>query len=196
MADAVKFARNNVLRMAAVPVAMAGAIWGSAAFAQSNNSDAPARAAVVQQLIDCRAVADPAERLACYDRQVAAFETAETNRDIRIVDREQVRRTRRGLFGLSLPNIGNLFGGSDEDDAEREGGEGITQITSTITQVTTGEAGRNVFVLENGQAWMQVESAGGRRPRAGQPIVVRRASLGGFIANVADRPGFRVVRVR
>ncbi|MFM6853543.1 MAG: hypothetical protein ACKOUM_05620 [Sphingopyxis sp.] len=63
--------------------------------------DAPApRVAVLQHVFDCRTVADNAARLACFDQQVAALETAEGSRDIRIMDREQVRAARRGLFGF------------------------------------------------------------------------------------------------
>ena len=175
------------------------ALGSMPAQAQSGGAAAPttpARPAAVQRVHECRAIADAAQRLACFDRQVAALETAETAREIRYVDREQVRRTRRGLFGLSLPSLGDLFGGSDDDDVRAGEEEGITQITAKITSLGNDNTGRRLYVLDNGQQWVQVDNAGGRSPREGQSIVIRRASLGGFIANVEGRTGVRVIRTR
>lgn len=165
------------------------------ASAQNASTTAPARPAAIQRVHDCRAITDSAQRLACFDQQMAALETAETARDIRYVDREQVRRTRRGLFGLSLPNLGNLFGGDDADEAERNE-EGVQQITATISALSTDNTGRRMYVLDNGQQWVQVEAQMGRSPRAGQSITIRRASLGGYLATVEGRTGVRVIRTR
>ena len=178
-------------------LAGAALVAGTPALAQDAAATpaAPARPTAIQRVHDCRAIADSAQRLACFDQQMAALETAESARDIRYVDREQVRRTRRGLFGLSLPNLGNLFGGDDSDEAERNE-EGVTQITATISALSTDNTGRRMFVLDNGQQWVQVDTMAGRSPRTGQPITIRRASLGGYIATVEGRPGVRVIRTR
>ena len=53
----------------------------------------------------CRAIADDAQRLACYDRSVGALSTAAEAKDVLVVDRETARKTKRGLFGLSLDQI-------------------------------------------------------------------------------------------
>jgi hypothetical protein len=158
------------------------------------DGDAPRTIPVIQQLYDCRTITEPQARLACYDRQVAAVHTAEERRDIRIVDREAVREARRGLFGFSLGNI-RLFGGRDGDEAqERAESEEVTQIESTITQMTRDGAGRFVFALANGQRWYQAEASGGRSPRVGQAIVIRRGTLGSYLANIDGRPAIRVMR--
>lgn len=168
---------------------------GTAAQAQEEESRP---VALVQQLYDCRAITDPAARLACFDRQVAALAAAEQAREVRIIDREAVREAQRGLFGLSLSGIGNLFGGgNDDDEEERADNDVVTQIESTLTSVARGENGRLVLVLENGQRWIQTDTGrGGRTPRAGEPVVIRRAALGSFMANIGERPGIRVMRQR
>ena len=155
-----------------------------------DDDDAPTRVPLIQQLYDCRAVADPTARLACYDRQVAAMETAEGARDIRIVDREQVRETRRGLFGFSLGNL-NIFGsGEDEDEPE----EAVLQIESTITAIATNSDGKYVFRLANDQRWLQTDPPRGRSPQVGMTITIRRGSLGGYLANINERAAVRVLR--
>lgn len=158
------------------------------------SSAADARVAVIQQLYDCRAIVDPTERLACFDRQVAAVEAADTARDIRIVDREAVAETRRGLFGFSLGRL-NIFGDGDEDADEANNPETVQEIETTIRQFARNDIGKLVFVLENGQRWVQTDTnTGGRTPRVGQAITIRRAALGSFMASVAGRPGIRVRR--
>ncbi|MBX9729583.1 MAG: hypothetical protein K2X31_11810 [Sphingopyxis sp.] len=166
--------------------------------AQAQDDEERRTVPLVQQLYECRAITDPAARLACFDRQVAALSAAEESREVRIVDREAVREARRGLFGFSLSGIGNLFGsGDDDEEEERADNDVVTQIDSTLTSVARGENGRLVLALENGQRWIQTDTGrGGRTPRAGEPVVIRRGALGSFIANIGDRPGIRVMRQR
>ena len=166
----------------------------NAVAAQTNaTSDAPI--AVLQQLYDCRAITDEAARLTCYDARVGALQTAESARDIRVVDREQVRETRRGLFGLSLPNIGEIFGG--DDDSEQGEADAVNELTATLSAVTRDGSAHWNYTLDNGQLWIQTDSsAPGRSPRAGQSVVIRRAAMGSFMINVEGRPGVRVRRAR
>jgi hypothetical protein len=155
---------------------------------------ADARVPVIQQLFDCRAITDPTARLACFDLQVAAVEAAETARDIRIVDREAVAETRRGLFGFSFGRL-NIFGDGDEGVDEANNPETVQEIETTIRQFARNDIGKLVFVLENGQRWAQTDTnTGGRTPRVGQSITIRRAALGSFMASVEGRPGIRVRR--
>ena len=164
----------------------------SAADAQRRpQTPTPQRPEVLNQLTACRQVTPDAERLACYDRQVAALEAAEASREIAVVDRQQIRRTRRSLFGLTLPDLG-IFGG---DRDEGDDGAGVNEITSTVLAVGTGADGRMVYRLQDNSVWVQTEGRAGY-PRAGEAVRIRRGPLGSFIANVGDRPGIRVVRQR
>lgn len=177
--------------MARLTLAVLTALLITAPATAQDSDDAPRRVPLIQQLYDCRAITDASERLACYDRQVAAMETAEGARDIRIVDREAVRETRRGLFGLNLGNL-NIFGGGGND--EEEAAEAVTQIDSTITGITVNGDGKLVFALANDQRWLQTDPPRGRRPQVGMTIIIRRGSLGSYIANINDRPAVRVLR--
>lgn len=153
---------------------------------------APERPEVLNRLTACRAVADAGERLACFDREVAALEAAEAAREIAVVDRQQIRRTRRSLFGLRLPDLG-IFG---DDDDRGEDGAGVEEITSTLRSAYTGNDGRMNYALEDNSVWVQTEGRVGRMPRGGEAVRVRRGLLGSFILTVGERAGVRVVRVR
>lgn len=191
--------RNRAMRHFAMgggllALAAGGALLTTPATAQ----EAQASGGIVARVYACRAISDAAERLACFDREVAALETAQSNNDVRIVDREQVRQARRGLFGLSLPSLGSIFGGDgDEDEGEAQvEEEGITFIESRITSIGGSAAGRRLLVLENGQQWEQIEPHRGRAPIAGAPITIRRGILGSYIATVEGRGTLRVMRIR
>lgn len=153
---------------------------------------APERPDVLNRLTACRSISDNAQRLACFDQQVAALEAAAQAREIAVVDTQQIRRTRRSLFGLRLPDLG-IFG-DDSDDPED--GAAINEINSTIQAITSGADGRVHFVLAEGGVWAQTEGRRGRPPRTGQAIRIRRGPLGSYIASVDERPGVRVVRIR
>ena len=153
---------------------------------------APERPEVLNRLTACRTIADNAERLACFDQQVAALEAAEAAREIAVVDRQQIRRTRRSLFGLRLPDLG-IFG---DDSDESEDGAAINEINSTLRSISSGADGRVHYALEDGSVWVQTEGRRGRPPRPGQAVRIRRGPLGSFLANIDERPAVRVVRLR
>jgi hypothetical protein len=171
------------------------ALLGAASGAAAQNrraTTAPERPEVLNQLTACRQVTPDAERLACFDRQVAALEAAEAAREIAVVDRQQIRRARRSLFGLTLPDLG-VFGG---DRDEGEDGAAVNEINSTILAVGSNADGRTTFRLADNSVWVQTEGRLGRMPRNGEAIRVRRGPLGSYIANIAERPGIRVIRQR
>lgn len=180
----------TIRSLALALILLAGA---SAADAQRRRTPpAPERPEVLNQLTACRQVTPDAERLACFDRQVAALEAAEASRDIAVVDRQQIRQTRRSLFGLVLPDLG-IFGG---DRDEGEDGAAVNEINSTILASGSNAEGRTTFRLADNSVWIQTEGRLGRTPRNGEAIRIRRGPLGSFIANIAERPGIRVIRQR
>ncbi|MET4896098.1 hypothetical protein RN629_02865 [Sphingomonadaceae bacterium jetA1] len=148
------------------------------------------RSALLSAAAHCTSVTDAAERLACYDRTVNALVAAEQKRDVVVVDRAQIRQTRRTLFGLNLPNLG-LFGdggGKDEPDA-------VTQIESTLTKADIG-GGAWTFTLQDGARWQQTDdNILGGRPRVGDKVVIRRGALGSFKLSLAGQPAIKVRRV-
>ena len=138
-----------------------------------------------QAVLDCQKQTDPAKRLACYDKAVGAMADATDKKDLVIVDRESIRATKRGLFGISLPKV-KIFGGNDDVD--------VDSIESTIASTYSAKDGMSMFALADGSRWKQTD---GRYtfPKAGQKIVVKRAALGSFMANVNGQPAIRVLRL-
>lgn len=166
--------------LALVPIAAADA-QGSEAAAQ--------RPVVFEALVRCRAITDDAARLACFDSAAAGLQQAADRRELVVVDRTQIRESRRRLFGLSLPRL-PIFGGGDEEDEEE-----IDSIDSSVRSAQRVGYGRWVVTLEDGSVWAQTDDqiiAG--RPRPGQPVRVSRGALGSYMMRVNDQPGVRVRR--
>jgi hypothetical protein len=140
---------------------------------------------VFQAVLDCKTQADAAERLACYDRTVAAMAAASSKKDLVVADRSTMREARRGLFGLGLPSL-KLFSGDESEE--------VTAIDGKITAIRMANDGFPIFTLEDGARWKQTD---GRNvfPKVGNKIHIRRAAMGSFMANVADQPGIRVMRM-
>ena len=165
-------------------------LFAAPALAQTKEEKLTAPPALYTDLIGCKTLADASARLACYDEKVAALETAQTNNEVVIADREQVREARRGLFGLSLPRI-NLFGGDGDE------GSDIAQIDGVIKNARTIGSGKWLITLEDGAVWQQTDPPRStmRRPKTGDAITIERAALGSFLAKVNDGRGFKVKRI-
>ncbi len=141
----------------------------------------------LNRVVQCRAIAAAEERLACFDREVAAMEAAQASGQLVAMDLQQVRRTRRSLFGLALPDL-NIFGDDSDDEA--------SSIETTIRSARQGPDGKWVIQLEDGARWAQIDSRDlAIWPRAGHPIRIRRAAMGSYLANVNNQTAIRVRRV-
>jgi hypothetical protein len=165
---------------------LTAALASAALPAQAKDDPDPATPPpVFQAVIDCKVIADPTARLACYDKAVSAMDAAREAKDLVIADRSTMREAKRGLFGLSLPKL-KLFGGSDSEE--------VSEVESTISAISRGRDGYYVFTLQDGARWKQTE---GRDtfPKVGQSIKIRKAMMGSFMANVNDRTAIRVVRL-
>lgn len=144
--------------------------------------------AIYQAVVDCRAIAEAAQRLACFDRTVGAMARAGETRDLVVLDRETMRETRKGLFGFSLPKL-KLFGGGDVDARDE-----VREIESTIAGVRIADDGMPILTIAEGARWKQTE---GRNvfPKAGQKIRIRSGALGSYFASVEGKAGVRVTRL-
>lgn len=173
-----------------IRTAFALLLLAAASAAGAQTAAEPVRSPALSRVVGCRGVADTAERLSCYDREVAALEAAEARKDVVVVDREQLRKTRRTLFGLVLPNL-SVFGNDDPNE------EGVTSIETKITKLARNPYGRWIFDVEDGGRWIQSDSRElSRDPKVGQTIAIRQAAMGSFLANVDGQVAIRVQRVR
>ncbi len=146
---------------------------------------------ILQSLTRCRAVADNAERLACFDKASGALEQAVKAKEVRIVDQEDIRKTRRSLFGFTVPRIG-LFGDRDGEEERPE----FTEINTTVASSRALANGRAEIRLtgEENAVWQTTEAMA-FPPKAGDAIRIRKGTLGNYFISVGGR-SVRGMRVR
>ncbi|MBH1944796.1 hypothetical protein I5L01_11185 [Erythrobacter sp. YJ-T3-07] len=140
----------------------------------------------LDRLATCRAIEDSEARLACYDREVGAVVAASEQGEVRLVDREEVRQTKRKLFGFAIPK--GLFGGDDNDEMDL--------LETTITRVAPYGRGGYTITTEEGSVW-QISNPPMRfaPPKSGQSVVFKRAALGSFFIRINGQLGVKGIRV-
>jgi hypothetical protein len=164
----------------ALPICLAG----NAGAVESQELD---RAGSLSEVARCRSIAIDADRLACFDRAVAALDAAERAGEVVVLDRAQVRETNRQLFGFE---VANPFAGRPNVAAEPV----LEAVETTLSSVAHSGEGKWIFRLADGSEWRQIDSGDVRfRNRAGEAVRVRRASLGSYMLTVGNS---RAVRVR
>ena len=148
----------------------------------------PSTPNALQALAACRGLADPAARLACFDKASDDLQQAVASKAVVVMDKAEVAQTKRSFFGLSLPKI-RLFGGGE--------GDGPKEITSSLKQVIPLGYGKWRGVLEDGAAWETTEPGGSlaREPKTGTAVRIWRGAAGGYFMKASGHGAVRARRV-
>jgi hypothetical protein len=151
----------------------------------------PAAASPLVTAIDrCRQIADPTQRLACYDSAAGALVSATSSGQVSIVDRGEVRQVRHSLFGFNLPRVPFFSGDTTANEAQEK-------IDSTVKSVKALNNGYyQVTIADNNAVWITTEdSISFDPPRAGQKIEILRGALGNYFLRINGQIGVRGKRV-
>lgn len=148
-------------------------------------------ASILEGLRGCRALAGRNERVICYDAKVGALLGAVEAGDVRLVDREQVRKSRRQLFGLTLPDVDIL-----KADAKEKLEEESSLFETTIA------TGRQIaptswrFTTIEGAVWEINNPVRRIAPlEPGDKVVFKSASLGYYFIRINGQIGVKGRRV-
>lgn len=138
----------------------------------------------------CRSIKDEDDRLECYDAKVGAMVSASDAGDVRIVDREDVRRTRRQLFGFTVPDLDILEG----DEQDKETSE-LLETTVTSARQLTNKAWR--FTTAENAVW-EISNAPARLTaiKPGDKVIFKKASLGYFFIRFNGQMGVKGKRIQ
>ncbi|WP_260597644.1 hypothetical protein [Sphingomonas endolithica] len=156
---------------------LATLIGASQAVAGGKQDDGTA-AKIVDEITSCLTIANNIERLACFDRTARVLAAARDKRDIVVLDREQVRKTNRSVFGFVMPQL-KLFGSEGESDE-------IKQLDSTVKDFNDLGYGRYRLSLADGSIW-ETTAVMRFMPRKGDPITIKAGILGAYHATTRGR---------
>ncbi|WP_051651088.1 hypothetical protein [Brevundimonas bacteroides] len=147
------------------------------------------RPALIETLLACRSVVGEAQRLVCFDRAAAAFETAEAAGEVTVVDQAQARQTRQRLFGLDLDAV-NIFGNLRDDTP-------VEAIETTLVGARQNHRDQWTFELADGSTWLQIDTNRlMTRAEPGAPVRIRQAALGSYMLSISGARSLRVRRER
>ncbi len=145
------------------------------------------RPKVYSDIVACRALADAAARLACFDAASKSLEEATESRQVVLLDQGEVRKTKRSLFGFSLPKI-PFFG---ESDAEQD--EEFKQVEGELEAIQALGNGRHQFAVNDAGTWQTTEGSW-LILKNGQKFKIKRGAVGSYMLVVNGR-AIRVKRV-
>lgn len=154
--------------------------------ALAKDSQERLHAAVVQEVLNCRAMTDSAARLACYDAAAAKMGEAEAKGDIVVIDRAQAQQAHREAFGLHVPSLGFVSRALSPEE--------VDQIQGVIKAARADAYGKWTFVLEDGAIWRQIDGELFRDPKAGSKVTIKKAALGSFKMSIDSQPTIKVHR--
>jgi hypothetical protein len=128
----------------------------------------------------CAMRSDPTARLACYDR---AFPPPPEVR-------EAARQQAEAGFGLEPAKVG-------QDGSEPvAGAKDADSMQARVERVDYHGGGLRVFVLGNGQSWIQTDSRGTGHVQPGDQVQVRKGLVGGYLLVMPNGVSLRVKRTR
>jgi hypothetical protein len=186
--DLARAANGRYGRRLGLFLAVSALAWASAGSAEDTDGDSVPSSDYISQLKACRDIAANDQRLACFDTAVSAMVAATDSGEVSIVDREDVRETRRSLFGFTMPK-GGIFGSSDDD-------EDTSMLESTITDVRRLGGDTYVITIAEGSKWqMSNVPMRLRTPRAGDAVVFKKAALGSYFIRIAGQTGVKGRRI-
>lgn len=151
---------------------------------------APPPSPLVGALAACRNLTDDAARLACYDKASEALTGAAARGDIAVVDRDQVRKVRRSLFGFAVPKFPFFDRKDDKDDEPKE------IITSVQGFGGAGNGRFRVVLADSYGTWETTESAPLRDPKNGDKVTIKSGVMGSYFMQIGKQRWVRARRVR
>jgi hypothetical protein len=139
-------------------------------------------------LLACTKESKPKDRLACYDREVAAVGGGDS-------------ANTAAMSGAPAKTLEERFGYRGEvakEEAIRKKSEEpkLESISSKLARIVRRPQGPSVFTLENGQVWEQRAPDSMFTVDVGDEVTIKAAALGSFLLVSPRGRSTRVSRVR
>lgn len=147
-------------------------------------------------LLDCRAIEDSRDRLACYDNVAGALSQGRMETSAAPVTRE--RQAAAPAPAAPVLTAEESFGRDDLPEVRKEENEKkLKMITANVVEIGRNNRGKYVVILDNGQIWRQINADTNRLrvPKDAEGLVaeVKRKMLGAH--DLSLNTGNRTIRV-
>lgn len=136
----------------------------------------------------CQAIAANVERLACFDAASASLSAAVETKQIVVIEEKEVQKTKRSLFGFSLPDL-SIFSGNETDS------EADKTLATTIKSLGRAQGGRWNIGTAEGAVWQTTEALA-INPAVGDAVEIRAGVMGSYFLRVRNKRAVRAKRVQ
>jgi hypothetical protein len=140
-------------------------------------------ASPMDSLIACTGLTADAARLACFDREMAEIRKSNPPPSTRAAP------TPEQQFGLSNKQLLGLEATAAQMPVPTTLHAHIVSVSRTATE-------RQVFVVDNGQSWQQIELDPDFAVRVGQDVTISKGALGSFWLATDSHRATRVKRIQ
>jgi hypothetical protein len=158
-------------------------------------------------LLACRALTDPATRLACFDRETAALAAAPaaplaaTSPAVAAPQGTASAPAAPAVQAAPVLSAQQSFGLSGSAIAAHEEAAGarpqkLAKLEARVVALALAGNGRTLFTLDNTQVWEQIESDGDMLAKLGDSATISRGLLGSYWLQLKNGRGCKVTRVR
>jgi len=152
------------------------------------SAEVASTAPAVKAVIECRALVEPAQRLACYDKTVGEMAGADAKGDLITLDQNQRREIRHQAFGFAMPAFTLFNRGEKPEEASK--------ATFKIAQAWQDAQHHWTLTLETGAVWVQTDTTElYSDPHVGSVADIRKGVLDSFFMLVDGQQAIRVKRV-
>jgi hypothetical protein len=138
----------------------------------------------------CGQVTDDKERLACFDHELALQKSRKPTAPPVVIRATPPapELTPEQAMGLTPAKILQIQGGPSATKLDK--------LSVKIQRVSTNGAGREVFSLDNGQVWAEVEPDSKFTVQAGDTVVISRGALDSYFMSAGAHMSTRVRRAQ
>jgi hypothetical protein len=177
-------------RLATCTIAILATVGGSTSGLAKGKDPVAQGSPLVTAIDRCRQIQDPMQRLACYDSAANALVKATASGEVNVVDRTEVRKARRSLFGFTMPKVPFFSGDTTANEVQNK-------LESTVTSVRPLTNGYyRITIAENNAVWETSETnVSFDPPRPGQKVEILRGPLGSYFLRINGQVGVRGRRV-
>ena len=154
----------------------------------------------------CRAEADDARRLACYDREIDRSQAAAAQREpataaVAAPVAAAAPTPAPVAAPAAAPTAEEMFGREGtmaQEESERKENEtrALGELQAKVTEIWTRSDGLMVVTLDNGQVWKQNRPDSFFRLKSGDTVKIQPAALGSYLMSGPSKRSTRVTRVK
>ena len=169
----------------------------SAANAYADDTNAPEKLTAIYQ---CMGIQADTDRLSCFDKTVAEFQSAKNSGQIIAVSKVELEKATKEGFGFNIPSLSSLGKIFKSGDGEKDEDDASKSVELTIDRTKRIGSTKLRFYFTNGQIWEQTTAEKIFVPKVKNDVpntaLIKKAAFGSYLMRVNGKSrGIRVKRV-